>query len=289
MAEHVGFVGLGVMGGPMSQNMSKKFPVTGFDTQPSRLSAASGISKARSAAEVGKASSVVFLSLPSAAVVEDVVLGSGGLAEAMHRGALLVDLSTSLPSVSRRIAEHLAAKGVEFADAPVSGGEGGAKSATLAIMVGASPEAFERAQPYLSAIGKTVVRVGTVGAGGIAKLVNNMIVASTFVVIAEGMALATANGVDVTGLYDAIREGWAGSKVLDVSAPAIAARQYVPGGTVDMIQKDLTYARTLAAESHSPIPMTAAAHEVFVAGQAAGLGKNSQPAVYELWKRSGGA
>jgi len=289
MTERVGFVGLGVMGGPMSQNMSKTFPVLGFDAQASRLSAAAGISKARSAAEVGKTCSVVFLSLPSAAVVEEVVLGPGGLGEALHRGSLLVDLSTSLPSVSRRIAERLASREVAFADAPVSGGEGGARSATLAIMVGAAPEVFDRARPYLATIGKTVVRVGDVGAGGIAKLVNNMIVASTFAVIAEGMALATANGVDVTRLYDAIREGWAGSKVLDVSAPAIAARQYTPGGTVDMMQKDLSYARMLAAETQSPIPMTAAAHEVFVAGQAAGYGKNAQPAVYELWKRQGGA
>jgi 2-hydroxy-3-oxopropionate reductase len=262
--------------------------VLGFDAQPSRLSAASGISKARNAAEVGTTCPVVFLSLPSAAVVEEVVRGAGGLAETMRRGSLLVDLSTSLPSVSRRIAEHLAGKGVEFADAPVSGGEGGARSASLAIMVGASPEAFERSRPYLSAIGKTVVRVGGVGAGGLAKLVNNMIVASTFAVIAEGMALAAANGVDVTRLYDAIREGWAGSKVLDVSAPAIAARQYVPGGTVDMMQKDLSYARQLASESRSPVPMTAAAHEVFVAGQAAGYGTSAQPAIFELWRRSGG-
>lgn len=288
MADQVGFVGLGIMGGPMSQNMSKKFPVLGFDVQPARLAAVSGISKAGSAAEIATGCPVIFLSLPSAAVVEDVVLGSGGLADLMRRGSLLVDLSTSLPSVSRRIAERLAAKGVEFADAPVSGGEGGARSATLAVMVGASPETFQRARPYLSAAGATVVRVGGVGAGGIAELVNNMIVASTFAVIAEGMALATANGLDVMALYDAIREGWAGSKVLDVSAPAIAARQYVPGGTVDMLQKDLSYARMLASDSLCPIPMTAAAHEVFVAGQAAGFGKNAQPAIYELWKRSGG-
>jgi len=289
MADQVGFVGLGVMGGPMSQNMAKKFPVLGFDVSPSRLSAAAGISKAASVAEIAAACSVIFLSLPSAAIVEEVVLGPAGLAHVMKRGALLVDLSTCLPSVSRRIAERLASNGVEFADAPVSGGEKGAKEASLAIMVGASPPVFERSRPFLSAIGKTAVLVGDVGAGGIAKLVNNMIVASTFAVIAEGMALAARNGVDVTELYEAIREGWAGSKVLDVSAGDIAARRYTPGGTVDMLQKDLSYARALATESHSPIPMTAAAHEILVAAQAAGFGKSSQPAIFELWNRSGGA
>jgi len=273
----------------MAQNMAKKFAVTGFDVQSSRLAATTGITKAQSAAEVARACPVVFLSLPSAAVVDQVVLGDGGLAEAMPQGSLLVDLSTSLPSLSRRIAGKLAEKGVQFADAPVSGGEKGARDASLAIMVGASEPVFGRCRPYLSAIGKTVVRVGEVGAGGIAKLVNNMIVAAEFAVIAEGFALAARNGVDARLLYEAMREGWAGSKVLDVSAEAIAARQYVPGGTIDMMLKDLSYARTLATECQSPIPMTAAAHEVFIAGQAAGNGKRSQPAIFELWNRSGGA
>jgi 2-hydroxy-3-oxopropionate reductase len=289
MSERVGFIGLGIMGSPMAQNMSKKFAVTGFDVQSSRLAATAGITKAGSPAEVTKACPVVLLSLPSAAVVEEVVLGSAGIAEAMPRGSLLVDLSTSLPSLSRRIAERLAEKGVEFADAPVSGGEKGARDASLAIMVGASEKVFERCRPYLAAIGKSVVRVGEVGAGGIAKLVNNMIVGAEFAVIAEGFALASRNGVDARLLYEAMREGWAGSKVLDVSAEAIAARQYVPGGTIDMLLKDLSYARALAAECRSPIPMTAAAHEIFVAGQAAGNGKRSQPAIFELWNRPGGA
>jgi 2-hydroxy-3-oxopropionate reductase len=289
MPETIGFVGLGVMGRPMAENLAKKFAVVGFDVLESRRTGLAGVSTARTAAEVAGSCPVVCLSLPSAAVVEEVVLGSGGLGDSMKKGSLLIDLSTSLPSLSRRIAARLAEKGIEFADAPVSGGEAGARSAALAIMVGATPETFRRCQEFLSAIGKTVVRVGDVGAGGIAKLVNNMIVGTAFAVIAEGFGLAQSNGVDVRSLYDAIREGWAGSKVLDVSAEAIAARQYVPGGTVDMLQKDLSYARTLAAESHSPIPMTAAAHEVFVAGQAAGFGKKSQPALFELWSRKAGA
>ena len=289
MPEHVGLIGLGIMGAPMAHNLSKKFAVVGFDAEASRLSAASGITKARSAAEVGRACPVVCLSLPSAAVVEEVVLGGGGLAEAMPRGTLLIDLTTSLPSVSRRIAGRLAEKGIEFADAPVSGGEAGARSASLAIMVGASVSTFERARIVLSAIGRTIVRVGDVGAGGIAKLVNNMIVGAEFAVIAEGFALASRNGVDPRLLHDAIREGWAGSKVLDVSAEAIAARKYVPGGTIDMLLKDLSYARALASECQSSIPMTEAAHEIFVAGQAAGHGKRSQPAIFELWNRPGGA
>ncbi|MGA2381480.1 MAG: NAD(P)-dependent oxidoreductase [Spirochaetia bacterium] len=289
MPEKIGFVGLGIMGRPMAGNLAKKFEVVGFDVQQNRLAGLTGVTAARSAAEVAGACPVVCLSLPSAAVVEEVVLGSGGLGESLKKGSLLIDLSTSLPSLSRRIAARLSELGIEFADAPVSGGEAGARSAALAIMVGATQKTFARCRPYLSALGKTVVRVGDVGAGGIAKLVNNMIVGTAFAVIAEGFALARCNDVDPKSLYEAIREGWAGSKVLDVSAEAIAAREYLPGGTVDMLQKDLSYARTLAAESRSPIPMTAAAHELFVAGQAAGFGKKSQPALFELWSRREGA
>jgi 2-hydroxy-3-oxopropionate reductase len=292
MPERVGFVGLGIMGRPMAENLSRKFEVVGYDVQQSRLAglpARAGFTAAHGVDDVGTSCRVVCLSLPSAAIVEDVVLGSGGLLGALAEGSLVIDLSTGMPSVSRRIAERLGENGVEFADAPVSGGEAGARSAGLAIMVGASPATFERCLPYLSLLGKSIVRVGEVGAGGIAKLVNNMIVGSTFAVIAEGFALARSNGVDPRLLYDAIREGWAGSKVLDVSAEAVAARTYTPGGTIDMLQKDLSSARTVAAESRTPVPMTAAAHEIFVAGQAAGHGKSSQPALFELWLRQGGA
>ncbi|MGA2642192.1 MAG: NAD(P)-dependent oxidoreductase [Spirochaetia bacterium] len=289
MAERVGFIGLGIMGRPMAENLAKKFDVVGFDVQESRLAGLPGVRAARSAAEVAATCAVVCLSLPSAAVVEEVVLGGGGLGASLKKGALLIDLSTSLPSLSRRIGAQLAERGIDFADAPVSGGEAGARTAALAIMVGATPDTFARARPYLAALGKSVVHVGDVGAGGIAKLVNNMIVGTTFAVIAEGFALARRNDVDPSSLYEAIREGWAGSKVLDVSAPSIAAREYVPGGTVDMMQKDLAYARTLAAESRNPIPMTAAAHELYVAGQAAGHGKESQPALFELWSAREGA
>ncbi len=287
MPERVGFLGLGVMGRPMAENLARSFEVVGFDTRRERLQGTARVAAAASAAEVARSCQVVCLSLPSAAVVEEAVLGGEGLAGSLDQGSLVIDLSTSLPAVSRRIAARLAGRGIAFADAPVSGGEEGARSAGLAIKVGAAPATFERCRTYLAAIGKTVVRVGEVGAGNLAKLVNNMIVGSTFAVIAESFALAARNGVDPQSLYQAIREGWAGSKVLDVSARDIAARRYLPGGTIDMLQKDLSYARSVAAECRSPAPMTATAHELFVSGQAAGHGAESQPALYELWERQG--
>ena len=289
MAAGTGFVGLGIMGRPMAMNLAKSIPVIGFDLDESRFHGMTGVTRAATIAELAGKCISVCLSLPSAAVVEAVTIGSGGLADSLKAGSLVIDLSTNLPSVSRRIAARCAERGIEFADAPVSGGEAGAKAGTLAIMVGAPQATFARCVPLLSAIGKSIVRVGEVGAGGVAKLVNNMIVGSAFAVIAEGFALAVRNGVDPQVLYDSIREGWAGSKVLDVSAAAIIAHDYSPGGTIDMIEKDLGYARALATESRVPIPMTAAAHEIYVAGQAAGNGKYAQPAIIELWGDRGGS
>jgi len=285
MSETVGFLGLGIMGRPMAENLAKKFRVVGFDSQESKFNGILGVERADSAASVAGQCSVVCLSLPSAAIVESVILAPGGLIDTLAEGSLILDLSTGLPSVSRKISGAVAVRNIGYADVPVSGGEAGAKAAALAIMVGASQGDYLRALPYLSALGSSVIRAGEVGAGNVAKLVNNMIVGVTFGVISEGFSLAVKNGLDPLVLYQAIQGGWAGSKVLDVSAPAIAARQYLPGGTINMMQKDLSYARTLAAESQASIPMTAAAHEIFVAAQAMGRGAESQPAIFELWAR----
>ncbi len=282
--EDVGFVGLGVMGRPMAGNLAKKYSVVGFDIAERQFDGLAGVVRAGTLCELARRCPVVLLSLPNAAIVEEVTLGSAGIVSCLCEGSLVIDLSTSLPAVSRRVAAALAERHIEFADAPVSGGEAGAKSASLAIMVGASAATFDRALPFLSALGKSVVRVGEVGAGCVSKLVNNMIVGSTFAVIAESFALAEKNKVDLQLLYDAIRDGWAGSRVLDVSAFAIISRDFTPGGTIDMLAKDLGYARSLAAECHVPIPMTAVAHEIFVAGQATGRGSHSQPAIVDLWR-----
>lgn len=288
MSETVGFVGLGVMGRPMAENLARRYSVVGFDTDARRWEGLRGVERVEDLRQLASKCDVVCLSLPSAAIVETVVLGAGGLGEALASGSLLLDLSTGLPSTSRKLAQVLAQRNIAYADAPVSGGQAGAIAGTLAIMVGAPESTLERARPYLSCMGASVVRVGEVGAGQVAKLVNNMIVGVTFSVVAEAFALAVGNGVDPALLHLAIKDGWAGSPVLEASAPAIAAREYKPGGTIDMIQKDLNYARALATESHVAIPMTAAAHELYVAGQAAGRGAQSQPAIFELWQRAGG-
>lgn len=285
MSDSVGFIGLGIMGRPMAGHLAQKYSVLGFDVDSSRFEGLENTARAESIVAVGTACRVVCLSLPNATIVEQVIMGPDGLATVMGQGSLIIDMSTTIPTVSKRIADLLADSGIDFVDAPVSGGEGGAKSASLSIMVGASRSLFDRAKPYLETMGASVVRVGEIGAGGVAKLVNNMIVGATFSVIAEGFALAGKFGISADVLYDAIRGGWAGSRVLEVSATGMIEDDYRPGGTVNIMEKDMSYARALASEMHVPIPVTAIAHEVFVAAQAAGTGSQAQPVIVELWEK----
>lgn len=283
-----GFIGMGIMGRPMASNLAKTTPLLAYDVDKTRTEGIPGVERAESVATIGRQCKVVFMSLPTTAIVESVVEGPEGLLETLSRGAMIVDLSTTMPTTSQRLAKLADERGIEFIDAPVSGGEGGAIEASLSIMVGATPAAFDRAVPYLRTMGGSVVRLGSVGSGGVAKLANNMIVCAEFSVIAEAFALAAKFDIEASTLYEAIRGGWAGSRVLDVSAPAMIQQDYRPGGTVDIMEKDIGYARSLATEKRVPIPVTATAHEVFVAAQARGEGKLAQPVVIRMWEELAG-
>ncbi|HUX14719.1 MAG TPA: NAD(P)-binding domain-containing protein [Spirochaetia bacterium] len=284
MSDTVGFIGLGIMGRPMAANLAKNVAVLAYDQDVGRAADISNVSVGKSVADIGRRCSVVLMSLPGTAIVESIVTGPGGLLESLSPGSLIIDLSTTLPTASGKLAELALARQIDFVDAPVSGGESGAIEGTLSIMAGGKKTAFDRAHVYLTAISRSVVHLGGVGSGGVAKLVNNMIVGAEFAVIAEGFALAARFGLAADDLYQAIRGGWAASKVLDVSAAAMIEQDYRPGGTVDMIEKDIGYARVLATENRVPLPVTAATHEVYVAAQARGDGKLSQPAIIHLWE-----
>lgn len=286
--KQVGFVGLGVMGGNMARHLAERFPLRVFDTDASRREALDKADKATSLSELASGCEVVVLSLPGSPIVRSVVLGDDGLINHMARGSVVIDASTTEPTVSREVAAALAERGIAFLDAPVSGGEKGAREASLSIMVGGKAEVFDRCRPLLETIGATVVRVGEVGAGEVAKLVNNMIVASTFGVVAEAFALAVKNGLDPSTLYEVLRGGWAGSRVLEVSAPGMIDGDFTPGGTVDMMLKDVRYALSLAADSHIPVPATSQANEVFKAAQAAGFGAEAQQAIIKVWEMLAG-
>lgn len=297
----IGFIGLGIMGGHMARHLAGRYGLTVFDVDaakiakleaavpaggpaPSGTGPSTGASGAASVAAVGAACDLVLLSLPSSEIVESVVTGDGGLLAHMDPGGAVIDTSTTEPTVSMRIAARLAERGIGFLDAPVSGGEGGAMAAKLSIMVGGPEELFERYEQVLTVLGPSVVRVGEVGAGEVAKLVNNMIVGSAFAVIAEGFALGKKMGLDPEQLYQAIRGGWAGSPVLDVAVPGIVARDFTPGGSVDVLFKDLGYALSLARSQNVPTPMTAVVDEIFKAARASGRGPQAQQVIIQLWE-----
>jgi 2-hydroxy-3-oxopropionate reductase len=284
MSTRIAFIGLGVMGAPMARNLAKKYDVTVFDVDQPRMNAIPGATKAGGASAAAGNADIVFLSLPGSEVVEQTVLGEGGLKTAMKRESIIVDNSTTSPTVSQKLAKSLEQAGISFLDAPVSGGEKAAIEGTLSVMVGGRQEVFDRCREALGCIGTTVIRVGDSGMGGVAKLVNNLIVGITFVAVAEGFALGTRSGVDPEVLYQAIRNGWAGSKVLDVSAEAMLPRNFKPGGTVDIHWKDLGYALALAREMDVPVPATALAHEIFKTARASGRGRLSQPAIVQMWE-----
>ena len=284
MAEKVGFIGLGVMGAPMAKHLAAKYACVVFDIDESRRGLISGATKAGSVAKVGRDADVVFLSLPGSEIVRDVVLGERGLKSVMKPGSTIVDTSTTSPTVSKEVAKSVDSVGISFLDSPVSGGEKAAIEGTLSLMVGGSEDVFKRRLEFLRTIGTSVVWMGGSGMGGVAKLVNNLIVGITFVAVAEGFALGTKSGLDPNVLYQAIRGGWASSKVLDVSAEAVLARNFKPGGTVDIHWKDLGYALSLARDMDVPVPATALAHEVFKAARASGRGKLAQPAIVQMWE-----
>jgi len=284
MIDRVGFIGLGVMGTPIARHLSSRYDMIVFDIDNAKIEAMTGLKKARDVAEVGRSANIVFLSLPDSGVVGEVILGNNGLMENMERGSIIIDTSTTEPGVTQEIFKTLAAKRISLLDAPVSGGKKAAIDGTLSIMVGGDEAVFKKCLEILNAVGTTIVRVGESGMGQVVKLVNNLIVGVTFVAVSEGFSLGTKSGLNPKILYEAIRNGWAGSKVLDVSVPAMLERNFKPGGTVNIHWKDLGYALSLAKEQDVPVPVTSLTHEIFKAARASGRGGLSQPAIVNLWE-----
>jgi len=284
----LGFLGLGVMGGPMARNLVKAgYPVTGHDPDPRRLKAFTdaGGAAAATAAGVGKAGEIIFLSLPTGEVVRQVVLGEGGLASSLPAGSLIADLSTTEAKVAQDAAAACAKRGITFLDAPVSGGEQGAIDATLSIMVGGEAAGFARVKPLLGCLGRSVVHMGGSGLGQATKLINNMIVAAGFAAVCEAWALGAKVGLDPATLHEAIKGGWAGSRVMEETVPRLLARNFVPGGTVDIMVKDVAYALNMARGLDVPVPVTGLAHELFRMVKSQGQGGKAQPILITLWEQ----
>jgi 3-hydroxyisobutyrate dehydrogenase len=263
--ERIGFLGLGTMGAAMAGHLVRSGrPVTVWNRTPGRAKelVEAGATEAGTPAAVTAASDVVLLCVSDTPDVEAVLFGPGGVSEGAQRGLLVIDCSTIAPGATRAMAGRLAELGVDLADAPVSGGSEGAQKATLTIFVGAEPAVFERARPILETIGRTITHVGPVGSGQAVKAVNQVILAGTYLGVAEGIVLALKAGLDVDQVVGALGGGAAQSWVLANRSGRMLANDYPLGFKVALHLKDLGIALGLAAESGVELPVTELCAEI---------------------------
>jgi 2-hydroxy-3-oxopropionate reductase len=269
---NVGFVGLGVMGRPMAGNLVKGghalhlFSRSGV---PAELVAQGGRACA-SGREVAARSEVIFSMVPDAADVARVLFGEGGVAEGLSPGKTFVDMSSISPVATRELAARLAALGCEYVDAPVSGGDVGAREATLTVMVGGTEAGFARARPLLELLGRNVTHVGPSGAGQTAKVANQIVVALTIEAVAEALLFAAKAGVDPARVRQALLGGFASSRVLEVHGQRMIERRFEPGARIALHRKDLENALAGARAMGLALPGTALAQQLFNACAAHG-------------------
>ena len=257
---HIGYIGLGLMGKSMARNILKAgFPLLVHNRSRAAVGelVAEGAEEAFSPAEVARRVDVVFTNLPDSPDVEAVALGQGGIIEGAHAGLVFIDNSTIKPATARFIAEQLGEKGVQCLDAPVSGGDIGARQGTLTIMVGGPAQALERARPALQAMGKTITHVGEAGAGQIAKAANQIMVAAQMVAMGELLIFAKKAGADPKKVVEAIRGGAAQCWTLDVKPPRLFSGNRSPGFKAYMQAKDLNIILETARQYGVPLPSAA--------------------------------
>lgn len=261
----VGFVGLGTMGGAMAANVARAgFAVTAWNRTPGRASELGelGVVLVDSPAAVAAASDVIVTIVSDTPDVEAVLFGPGGVAAGAANGALVVDMSTISPSATRDFAGRLAEQGVAMLDAPVSGGSEGAKKGTLTIFVGGEEADLERARPALEAMGTTITLVGPIGSGQAVKAVNQVILAGTYLGVAEGIVLAIKAGLDVEQVVGALSGGAAQSWVLANRSGRMLENDYPLGFKVALHRKDLGIALQLARETGTSLPITALCEQI---------------------------
>jgi len=274
--ERIGFIGLGIMGKPMARNLLKAgYPLVVHNRSRASVEELSreGARAAGSPQEVAQGSDVVITMLPDSPDVEQVVLGAKGVIEGVRQGMLLVDMSTVAPSTSLKLHRAMAERQVQALDAPVSGGEIGAREATLSIMVGGDEGAFQRALPILQAMGKNIVRVGGPGAGQVAKACNQVIVALTIQAVAEALTLARKCGVDPGKVREALLGGFAQSRILEVHGKRMIDRAFQPGFRMRLHRKDLAIALQTGKEQGVALLATAQAAELMDSLLAQGKGE----------------
>ena len=284
----VGFIGLGTMGIEMTRNLLKAgHSVRAFDVVPAALRAAkeAGAVPCGAVAEAAQGAFLVITMLPDTPHVEEVVMGDGGLRSNPPAGKLIIDMSTISPQAVRAMAMALKTDGLDFIDAPVSGGPLGAKNSTLTIMAGGDAEAYARARPVLTAMGTTINHVGTSGAGQTVKLCNQLMVGINLQAVCEALALGRASGVDLTQMREVLLGGSAASWMLDRLGPAMIGGDPSAGFRIDLMLKDLRLVGELAQSLSVPLPGNALVTTQYMDAKAHGEGGNGNQALFKVYDR----
>jgi 2-hydroxy-3-oxopropionate reductase len=287
----IAFIGLGIMGGPMSGHLvAAGHEVTGYDVSAdavARLVAAGG-QGASGVTDAVEGADVVLTMLPNHPHVEQVVFGPAGVLEVAKPGTLLIDMSTIRPETSIEVAKAAKDKGIRVLDAPVSGGEAGAKQAALSIMVGGEADDFAAAKPLFEAVGKTIVHVGPHGAGQVVKAANQLVVGGIYGLVGEAIVLMEASGVDAKTGLDVLAGGLAASRILDLKRESMVARQFQPGFRIDLHHKDMGIALAAAREADVSLPLTGLVAQLVSAARAMGYGSLDHSALLKVTEQLSG-
>jgi 2-hydroxy-3-oxopropionate reductase len=285
MAEKIGFIGLGIMGGPMAKNLIEEgYELVLYNRTREKAEelAGDGAEVAGSPKEVAQQSDIIVTMLPDSPQVEEVLAGEDGVFEGVREGSLIVDMSTISPVVTRELAGQAGERGASILDAPVSGGDVGAQQGTLSIMAGGSEEDFARAKPLFEVMGKTVTHVGPVGAGQTAKACNQIIVALNIEAVSEALVLGSKAGVDPAKILDALSGGLAGSAVMEAKREKMLGHDFDPGFRVELHHKDLGIALAAGREYGVSLPVTAILDQMLESLKAKGRGDRDHSAILTL-------
>jgi 3-hydroxyisobutyrate dehydrogenase len=291
MSTKIGFAGLGIMGQGMASNiLSKKYPLSVWNRTKKRSETieSEGATVVDTPAELAAESDIIIVCVSDTPDVEAVILGEDGIIHGIEPGKLVIDMSTISPKATRAMAQALKEKGASMLDAPISGGSEGAANGTLSIMVGGDASDFERALPVFEAMGKTVTHVGPIGSGQTVKLVNQILVVVTALGVSEALVFAEAGGLDLDKTLAAVSGGAAGSWMLSHRGPQVVERDWRPGFTIDLQQKDLRLALEAANELGVPLMGTSLVHQLYQSLQRQGLGLEGNHALVKAIEKMSG-
>ena len=285
--QKIGFIGLGIMGGPMAAHLQAggcKLYLHDVKNPPPAL-VEGGATVCTNAGEVAKRADIIIVMVPDTPQVEEVLFGENGVAAALTPGKVVVDMSSISPLATKEFAKRINKRDCDYLDAPVSGGEVGAKAATLTIMAGGSPEAFERVLPLFRMMGKNITLVGANGDGLTAKVANQIIVALTIQAVAEALLFASKAGADPGKVREALMGGFAASRILEVHGERMVKRTFAPGFRIALHQKDLNLALQGAKSLGVSLPNTAATQELMNSCAAHGLAQLDHSALCQAIER----